>query len=274
MATPPGSGNDAHDTVHNQSGHRVRFEWGERGAENVTADVVVLVDVLSFTTSLTVAVERGIEVFPFEWRDVRGTEHALRHGASLAIGRFEAMTRADARHVSISPTHLNQLEGIERLVLTSPTGAKIAFSLIEANATAKTKVVAASLRNADAVADHVVRVADALGRKRSVAIIAAGEQWEDGSLRIGVEDQWGAGAVIAGLVERGLDDLSIEARTALAAYLGVEDDVREAMHQCVSGRELVERGFGVDVDIAAQVNASRVVPVLRGESFVQAPENL
>ncbi|MFC6154742.1 2-phosphosulfolactate phosphatase [Nocardioides yefusunii] len=270
METPLGPGRSAvpspGDPAHTQSGHRVRFEWGGQGAATVKADVAVVVDVLSFTTSLTVAVERGIEVFPFEWRDSRGTEHALRHGASLAVSRIEA--KADARHVSISPTAINQMEGIERLVLTSPTGAKVAFSLIDS----KTKVVAASLRNADAVADHVVRVADALGRKRSVVVIAAGEQWPDGTLRPGVEDLWGAGAVIAGLVERGLDDLSVEARTALAAYLGVEDGIPDAMHQSVSGKELIERGFSVDVDLAAQVNVSTVVPVLRGESFVQAPQ--
>lgn len=248
-----------------QSGHRIRFEWGLQGADVVRADVVVVVDVLSFTTSLTVAVERGIEVFPFEWRDARGDAHALRHGASLAVSRAEA--KVDARHVSISPTAITQMEGVERLVLTSPTGAKVAFSLIDT----KTKVVAASLRNADAVAAHVARVADALGRRRSVVVVAAGEQWPDGTLRPGVEDLWGAGAVIAGLMARGLDDVSVEARTAAAAYEGVKDVLGSAMQECVSGTELVERGFTVDVELAAQVNVSTVVPVLRGESFVRAP---
>ncbi len=259
---------DGLDLVHDQSAHRVRFEWGDQGAAVVKADVAVVVDVLSFTTSLTVAVERGIEVFPFEWRDGRAAEHALRHGASLAVGRAESLVKADARHVSISPSQIDQVEGIERLVLTSPTGAKIAFSLIDS----KTKVVAASLRNADAVADHVVRVADALGRRRSVVVIAAGEQWPDGTLRPGVEDLWGAGAVIDGLVHRGLDDLSVEARSALATYRGIEGEIPAAMRECVSGKELIERGFVVDVDLAAQVNVSTVVPVLRGESFVRAPE--
>jgi 2-phosphosulfolactate phosphatase len=265
------SGTGPHDELHHpaleQSGHRVRFEWGEVGSRVVKADVAVVVDVLSFTTSLTVAVERGIEVFPFQWRDSRATEHALRHGASLAVGRHEALAKSDARHVSIAPSSLNASVGIERLVLPNLAGASIAFSLLDGGA----KVVAGCLRNADAVADHVVRVADALGRKRSVVVVAAGERWPDGSLRPGVEDMWGAGAILNGLLDRGLDDFSVEARTALAAYLGVEEQVKDAMHECASGKELVERGHAIDVDLAAQVNVAKVVPVLRGESFTQAP---
>ena len=53
---------------HDQSASRIRMEWGPTGAEAVPADYAVVVDVLSFTTTLSVAIERGIEVFPFRWR--------------------------------------------------------------------------------------------------------------------------------------------------------------------------------------------------------------
>jgi 2-phosphosulfolactate phosphatase len=56
-----------------QASYDVRFDWGPTGAAAMAADVTVVVDVLSFTTTLSVAVERGIEVFPFRWKDVRAS---------------------------------------------------------------------------------------------------------------------------------------------------------------------------------------------------------
>ena len=132
---------------HDQSTYPLRVEWGPTGAEAVPADYAVVVDVLSFTTTLSVAVERGIEVFPFRWRDARAAEHAVRHGATLAVGRFEALSRPGARHVSLSPASLSEVEGIERLVLPSPNGSSIGFPLAESGM----PVLGARLRHAAAV---------------------------------------------------------------------------------------------------------------------------
>ena len=75
-----------------QGGYRVRFDWGPFGADAVAegAAFVAVVDVLSFTTTLTVAVERGIAVLPYRWRDESAVEVARRHRAELAAGRSEA----------------------------------------------------------------------------------------------------------------------------------------------------------------------------------------
>ena len=244
---------------HDQSSYRLRLEWGPTGAEAVPADYAVVVDVLSFTTTLTVAVERGIEVFPFRWKDARAAEHAVRHGATLAVGRFEALSRGGPRHVSLSPASLAEVAGIERLVLPSPNGSTIAFALADSGAT----VVGACLRNAGAVARWL---APRVAAGASVVVVPAGERWPDDTLRPAVEDLWGAGAVLAGLVDGAGDGAaSPEARTAVAARRGA---VRpEDLTGCAGGRELVEAGFAADVEIAAQVDVSDVVPVLVGESF-------
>lgn len=42
---------------------------------------VVVVDVLSFTTSVSVAVEAGTYVLPYPWRDGEATQFAARRGA-------------------------------------------------------------------------------------------------------------------------------------------------------------------------------------------------
>lgn len=237
------------------------MEWGPTGATAVPADYAVVVDVLSFTTTLSVALERGIEVFPFRWRDSRAAEHALRHGATLAVGRFEALSREDARHVSLSPASLSEVEGIERLVLPSPNGSTIAFALADSGA----QVVGACLRNAGAVARWLApKVADGA----SVVVVPAGERWYDDSLRPAVEDLWGAGAVLSGFVEPEPEPehaASPEARMAVAAWQAVTMPT-DLLH-CASGIELTEAGFVADVAIAAQHDVSEVVPVLVGESF-------
>ena len=230
----------------------VRFEWGPTGAAAIAAPVTVVVDVLSFTTTLTVAVERGMTVYPFRWRDERAAVYAEERAAVLAQGR------SLREGVSLSPASVRAAEGLERLVLPSPNGSSIAFGLAETGAT----VVGASLRNASAVARWLAK------QDGPVAVVAAGERWPDDTLRPAVEDLWGAGAVIAGLVELGATGLSPEARVAEQAYRAAR--LPEDLVACASGQELVGIGFAADVEVAAELDATDVVPVLVGDAFVAA----
>lgn len=226
---------------------RIRFDWGPVGADALSGecDVAVVVDVLSFTTTLSVAVERGIEVLPYPWGS-GAEEYAAERGAELAVGR---RVRRPGQ-VSLSPASVRESSGIERLVLPSPNGSSISFGLADAGV----RVLGASLRNASAVAES-------LGG--SIAVIAAGERWSDGSLRPAVEDLWGAGAVLAGLDPTAM---SPEARAARAAFLEV-DDIEADLHRCASGRELIDAGYATDVAIAAELNSSTVVPELWSGAF-------
>jgi 2-phosphosulfolactate phosphatase len=235
---------------HRQAGHRVRFEWGPTGAEALAAGagVAVVVDVLSFTTTLTVACERGITVLPFPWKDERAAAFAAERDATLAVGRLEA--RASRSGVSLSPADMSRVTGIERLVLPSPNGSSICALLARSGAS----VVGGCLRNRSAVAR---RVRDA----GTVVVVAAGERWPDGSLRPAVEDLWGAGAVLAALVDLGADGLSPEAEVAAEAYRAVADELPARLAACASGLELAEAGFAEDVAVASMLDVSDVVPV-------------
>lgn len=238
------------------------MEWGPTGAaaHAVAGGIAVVVDVLSFTTTLSVAVERGMTVYPFGWNDVRATTYAQTRDAVLAVGR----RAAGPGEVSLSPTTVLAATGVRRLVLPSPNGSSISFGIADHGAT----VVGASLRNRTAVARWLAARAD-----RPVVVVAAGERWPDGSLRPSVEDLWGAGAVLAALVDEGAADLghadlSVEARMAEQTFRTVEPRLPAELRGCVSGRELVDAGFGADVDLAAELDVSAVVPVLEGEAFV------
>ena len=226
----------------------VSVEWGVHGARALAGccDVLVIVDVLSFSTAVTVAVERGAKVWPH-----KGGEEA--RVLAREIGAILAGNRGSHDGPTLSPVSLAELAVGSRLILPSPTGASIS----SAAASSDVPLVVGCLRNALALAQHV---AD----HDRIGIIPAGERWADGSLRPAYEDWIGAGA----LVERLLKcvpgtELSPEAEAAVAAFR-----LLRPLTECPSGAELVDRGFLEDVRIAAELDATDVVPVLRDGRFV------
>lgn len=241
--------------LHDQAPFDVRLDWGPHGLRALapSAGTVVIVDVLSFTTAVTVAVEAGAEVLPYRWRDGDEAAFARSHGALLA-GPPRSLTSP-----SLSPTSLTALGAGQRIVLPSANGSALSFA-------ARTEfgaenVLAASLRNASAVAASVELSSG------PVAVIAAGERWRGatGPMRVAVEDLIGAGAVIAALppaLRR-----SAEARAAAAAFVDAAPALLDRLASTASGRELIEGGFGPDVLTASAHDVTDVVPRLVGEVF-------
>jgi 2-phosphosulfolactate phosphatase len=234
-----------------QAGFDARLEWGVEGAFLLAraCPVVVVVDVLRFTTAVEVAVARGALVHPHRWPDPGAPAAAGGPG-----GLLDAPGAVSPGPFSLSPVSLLAVPPGTHLHLPSPNGATVAL----AAAAAGSVVLAGCLRNASAVA----RVARDLGGP--VAVAAAGERWPDGTLRPAVEDLLGAGAVLHALGGRP----SPEARAAVAAFRGATD-LRATLVGCVSGRELAARGLGDDLGLAAEHDVSRVVPVLRDGAFGQ-----
>jgi 2-phosphosulfolactate phosphatase len=295
----------------------VRMDWGLQGAQAIgrDADFVVIVDVLSFTTTVSVAIDQGAEVFPYPWRDESARAFARRQRAVLAVGRSEVATvRAagartdpaagmpsavsDLPQVSLSPASIRATSGLERIVLPSPNGSALVSALAGADQSIRgvqrahgghraqdgdggqggngvggdhgAKILGACLRNRTAVASWLARQASRSASPAVIAVVAAGERWPDNSLRPAVEDLWGAGAVIAALDSLGVTGLSPEARSAAAAWRAVERALAAALAGCTSGVELVGAGFGGDVAIAGELDASTCVPLLAGGRFADA----
>ncbi|WP_067713601.1 2-phosphosulfolactate phosphatase [Nocardia yamanashiensis] len=245
-----------------QAGAGVRFEWGLTGARALGPEcaALVVVDVLSFTTSVSVAVEAGTRVLPYPWRDGNAAEFAAAHGARLAVGRRAV---SDEQPWSLSPAALRRAPVPERLVLPSPNGSAISAAV------SGIPVIAASLRNAAAVARWIAGQGWG-SAERPVAVIAAGEHWPgESGLRPAVEDWLGAGAVISALTEFGVDGLSSEARAAKAGYDGI-GDIAGLIRESASGRELAAIGFADDVAIALEIGAGKTVPVLVDGAFSAA----
>ncbi|QQM20010.1 2-phosphosulfolactate phosphatase [Rhodococcus sp. P-2] len=244
---------------HRQLEYGLRFDWGLRGAEAIAAgvDTAVVIDVLSFTTTLSVAADAGIDVLPYSWNDESAVDYARDADAVLAVRRSVAREG----QISLSPRTIREAEAPSRLVLPSPNGSTIAFALASQVAVC----VGASLRNASAVADWIVHEH---GPRSRVAIVASGEKWPGGELRPAVEDLWGAGAVVAALTAAGWDGhVSPEARMAADAWAAVSDSYEDRLRDCASGRELIVLGFPHDVAIASELDDSDTVPVLEDRVF-------
>ncbi|WP_194420432.1 2-phosphosulfolactate phosphatase [Microbacterium abyssi] len=209
-----------------QSSYQVRFEWGVAGlARLAPADIVVVVDVLRFSSTVTDAV---------------------------ASGRTVSLTNA---------------------VDWSRNGAAVAAAAGEAT------VLLGSLRNASAVARTVLEIQNRRQQRTSVTVIAAGELTDAGDLRFAVEDQLGAGTIIAALSDLGADHTSPEAAAACESARGLRRAMRHLLTASGSAKEIaggvaatarMEAAGLVPTEsaAAAQVDATDVVPVLESDEFV------
>ena len=221
-------------------------EWGAEGARKFEASVgaMVVVDVLSFSTCVDIAAVRGAVVYPFGFHDRRAAIEAAKElGAEVAGPRG-----SDDYPYNLSPTSLLSITKGTRLVLPSPNGSAISV------AARSVPVLTGCLRNARAVAGRVAQLAQG----RPIAVIPAGERWPDGGLRPAVEDLIGAGAII--------DELGLpctpEAEIARQAFCGARSNLAHLLRTCVSGTELIDRGFPQDVELALDWNASAAAPLL------------
>jgi 2-phosphosulfolactate phosphatase len=228
----------------------IRCEWGLEGVARLApiCDAIVIVDVLSFSTSVDIAVAHGAVVYPCRWRDESAAAYARSRDAILA-----GPPQPSGAGYSLSPASLVGIPAETRLVLPSPNGSALSL------ATGGVPTFAACLRNARAVA----RAASSIGPR--IGLVPAGERWPDGSLRPALEDLIGAGAVVRDLVGA----RSPEAEAAEASFLRFRDDLVGCLSRCSSGKESIGRGRLGDVELASALNASACAPVLRDGAYVQ-----
>lgn len=233
--------------------------WGPVGASLAAerGDIVVVVDVLSFSTTLSIAVARDFTCLVYSRAEIEGFG-----GPALAAVRLGARPlggRAGARpgQLSLSPASLLSAEPGQRVVVTSLNGTAVVAAAARSSA-----LLIGALRNASACARTAARLM-ATTRAGRVTVVAAGERWSTlapgaAGVRPCAEDWVGAGAICAGLAELGYS-LSAEARLAAAGWSNAE--VLEDLADSVSARELRHGGYAADVELALQVDADEKVPV-------------
>lgn len=205
----------------------MRCGWGAAGLRALASHVdhVVIVDVLSFSTACAVAREAGAVVVPHDPDDPLPDDVDFAGPRSLD-------------RPSLSPSSLRALPAGQHIVIPSPNGSRLLALARRLGLPALT----GCLRDASAVAA-------ALADVPRVGLIAAGERWPDHSVRFALEDWLGVGAIAARLD----GDRSPEATAAAAALEALAPDLHGALRQIPSGRELVRRGFALDVALAAEL---------------------
>ena len=147
---------------------------------------------------------------------------------------------------SLSPASLLDIAAGTRLVLPSPNGATLSLAVTDK------PVLAGCLRNARAVAEAARHLGD------RVAVVPAGERWPDGTLRFALEDWLGAGAILTHVPY----GHSPEAEAAVESFATARPTLLRRLHECTSGRELIERGFARDIALAGALDVSASVPRL------------
>jgi 2-phosphosulfolactate phosphatase len=240
-----------------QNSYRCHLAWGRHGTKQAAerSDVLVIVDVLSFSTTATTALYYGGIIYPCT-QDEDAAAFAQRIGGEAAVHRRRDMP--EKGRFSLSPSTFIDVEPGTKVVLASPNGATCSHY-----ARRVPYLFVGALVNAQAVAKAVSQVVEEQGL--NVTVIACGERWgtftEDGALRVAVEDYLGAGAILSYLqLEK-----SSEARVCEGAFLHVRNDLMNVLWECESGRELREKGFGGDVWHAAQLNVYDISPIMRND---------
>jgi hypothetical protein len=118
----------------------IRCEWGLQGVKQVAnSDEIIVVDVLSFTTSVDIAASRGATIFPYRWKDETATTYAKERGAEVANSR----SRFEGRF-SLAPSSLVEIPSGFRLVLPSPNGSSLAFEAMSTGSIVAAAPVTAS----------------------------------------------------------------------------------------------------------------------------------
>ncbi|MED1783901.1 2-phosphosulfolactate phosphatase [Brevibacillus fortis] len=234
-----------------QLDYTARFEWGYEGVEHLGAvsDMIVIIDVLSFSTCVDIVTGRGGIVYPYQMKDASAVEFAKQKAALLAGKRGEP--------ISLSPACLKTVPMGSRVVLPSPNGSTCTVLAKKTGA----KVIAACLRNALSVARYIQQ------HKGTVTVIACGERWGNGALRPAIEDMIAAGSLLHELEGY---RLSPEAEMAVAAFRSAQDHIPFYLQKCASGQELISMGYPEDVALAAQWNRSSTVPVLNDDFAYEA----
>lgn len=235
------------------------MDWGRRGAELAAArgDILVIIDVIRFSTTIAQAVQCGGEIYPCpETEDVEAV--------AATFGAIAAVKKPMPGQFSLSPKSVARLAPRTRIVLSSLNGATCSHLA----AHVPLLFIGAPV-NAQAVGAAVEK---ALGEypDRSVTVVACGERWngphEDGALRFAIEDYLGAGVILSYLSF----SKSPEARLCEAAFHAASGDLEALLLDCGSGRELAGRDQIDDVRFAARINCLSAVPVMRSDGWIVA----
>lgn len=217
---------------------------------DIEQSIVVVIDILRATSSITYGIENGAEaIIP-----VANVEDSLNYsdkGYLLAAERNgEVVVGYDFGNSPFSYTK-EKVAG-KTIVLTTTNGTK---ALHLANKRAY-QVVIGSFLNLDSLCNYLA------SQDKNVLLLCAG--WKD---QFNLEDTLFAGAVVNQLRKnfQHFDDSSVAAEDL---YLLAKDDLRKYLHKSSHSHRLAQLNIEDDVVFCLQLNVCKAIPVLDGERLV------
>lgn len=241
-----------------QTPFEIKLEWGQRGARAASerGDIVIIVDVLSFSSTVVTAVAYGAELYPYPPPiNEKAKAFAETIGASIVWGRAESIQYGGH---SLSPLSFTAADKGQKFVMCSLNGAACTWIAAQVPA-----LLIGCLLNASATARQAAQLRAKLGC--NITVVPCGEKWADAladenTLRPSVEDYLGAGMILSQIT----GSKSPEAEVCIGAYEYTKTKMGELIWDSASGRELRERGYEQDVLHCSQVDTTAAVPILTG----------
>ncbi len=211
---------------------------------------VAVIDVIRATTTITVALDNGCAgVIPVRTLG-EARALALKIGSSGLLAGERGAAKAVGFELGNSPAEYGRerVEG-KMIVLTTTNGTRAFRAVGGAQA-----LIATAFSNVSAAARWLTRTG------LDILILCAGKHG-----RFCLEDAVGGGMLIDRLVA--FSDSPVEltdaARAAQQLFTAYRNDLLGMLRGCEWGRHIIQKGFGADLEICAQVDLTDVVPVMR-----------
>lgn len=222
-----------------------------------SGQTAVVIDVLRATTVITTALDNGArEVIPVktveEAQNLYATcDNALRGGERNAL-------KIEGFDLGNSPLEYKKkvVEG-KTLILTTTNGTNAINNIIGAD-----EVVLACFRNAEAMANHLVRLSHR--GSRDIIIVCAGTEG-----RFSLDDGLCAGMLIELLKQKTeveTDDLGLLLNRF---YNESKDNLFSALSECYHLKRLFMLGFYDDIKFCLETNCVGTVPILKNDKIVK-----
>jgi 2-phosphosulfolactate phosphatase len=236
---------------------KIQLDWELEGLKFALRnnDIVVIVDVLRFSSAVVTAIANGFTIYPVSDRN-SGHELAASLNAEMSGKSGEA-------RFSLSPLSYLEPSDQKQVVLYSPNGAACCELVKEYD-----HAYIGCLLNAEAVASHITKVAKDTGR--DVTLIAAGEQRaiesgerivyiKDVSRRVfAVEDYLGCGAIISSTSF----SKTADARVCELAFKASQNKIENLLLESFSGKYLIQRDMAKGVEHVSRLNRYDTIPVI------------
>lgn len=227
--------------------------------EKLEDKIVVVLDILLATTTITTALSHGAkEVIP-----VLNKEEAMAEANDRTEGSFLLVGEEQGRKINgfLSPNPKRLIDKVaNKTVILATTNGTVALR----KSHAAKRVLVASLLNCSAVVDELL----ARHKDDTIVVVCSGSSNE-----FCLEDFYGAGYFIHSLLSKSSSNNWTMTDSALSAYHfyeGIGKNVSDLFYETRVGKMLIEQRMKETVSFACQHDAYEIVPTMVDKKYIRS----